>query len=65
MFWNDDHRCGDDYRSQSGAFIGLLDDAQKARLFGNIARHMNGVAEEIHPRGSRVSATPSRLMLLA
>jgi len=42
-----DHREDDDYYSQAGALFRLFDDAQKQRFFGNIARHIHGVPNEI------------------
>jgi len=36
--WN--HRVDEDYYSQAGALFRLFDDAQKQRLFANIAGHM-------------------------
>ena len=42
-----DHREDDDYYSQPGAVFRLFDDAQKQRFFGNIARHIFGVPNEI------------------
>ncbi|MEM5325577.1 catalase [Paraburkholderia sp. JHI2823] len=45
-----DHRADDDYYSQPGALFRLFDEAQRERLFGNIARHINGVPAEIVER---------------
>ncbi|WP_028230105.1 catalase [Paraburkholderia mimosarum] len=45
-----DHRADDDYYSQPGALFRLFDEAQRERLFGNIARHINGVPAEIAER---------------
>ncbi len=42
-----DHREDGDYYSQPGALFRLFDAAQRERLFGNIARHINGVPAEI------------------
>ena len=42
-----DHREDGDYYSQPGALFRLFDDAQKQRFFGNIARHIFGVPNEI------------------
>jgi len=42
-----DHREDTDYYSQPGALFRLFDDAQKQRFFGNIARHIFGVPNEI------------------
>jgi catalase len=42
-----DHREDEDYYSQPGALFRLFDDAQKQRFFGNIARHIHGVPNEI------------------
>lgn len=44
------HRTDDDYYSQPGALFRLMSDDQKQQLFGNIARAMNGVPEEIKRR---------------
>ena len=41
------HREDEDYYSQPGALFRLFDDAQKQRLFGNIARAIYGVPNEI------------------
>ena len=45
-----DHREDDDYYSQPGALFRLFDDAQRERLFGNIARHIHGVPNDIVAR---------------
>ncbi|MGF6769184.1 catalase [Paraburkholderia sp. GAS199] len=45
-----DHRADDDYYTQPGMLFALFDDAQRKRLFGNIARHINGVPKEIVAR---------------
>ena len=45
-----DHREDADYYSQPGALFRLFDAAQKERLFGNIARHIGGVPEDIMRR---------------
>ncbi|WDD96417.1 catalase [Burkholderia sp. FERM BP-3421] len=45
-----DHREDGDYHSQPGALFRLFDAAQRERLFGNIARHINGVPAEIIER---------------
>lgn len=47
--WADrfDHRTDDDYYSQPRALFNLFDDARKERLYGNIARAMRGVPDEI------------------
>ncbi|VXB53659.1 Catalase [Burkholderia sp. 8Y] len=45
-----DHREDDDYYSQPGALFRLFDKAQRERLFGNIARHIHGVPNEIVTR---------------
>jgi catalase len=42
-----DHREDSDYYSQPGALFRLFTDAQKQALFGNIARHIHGVPNEI------------------
>ncbi len=42
-----DHRADDDYYTQAGMLFALFDEAQRQRLFGNIARHINGVPHEI------------------
>ena len=53
-----DHREDDDYYSQPGALFRLFDDAQKQRLFGNIARHIHRRAERDRRGADR--AFPSR-----
>jgi catalase len=45
-----DHREDDDYYSQPAALFRLFDDAQRERFFGNIARHIHGVPNEIVAR---------------
>ena len=45
-----DHREDDDYYTQPGMLFALFDAAQRERLFGNIARHINGVPQEIVAR---------------
>ncbi|AKM31281.1 catalase [Pandoraea faecigallinarum] len=45
-----DHRDDDDYYSQPRALFRLFDDAQKARLFGNIAASMQGVPDDVADR---------------
>lgn len=45
-----DHRADDDYYTQPGMLFALFDEAQRQRLFGNIARHINGVPHEIVAR---------------
>lgn len=45
-----DHREGNDDFSQPGALFRLFDDAQKQRLFNNIADAMQGVPDEIVAR---------------
>jgi catalase len=45
-----DHRVDDDYYSQPGALFRSFDDAQKQRLFGNIARSIAGVPDDIIAR---------------
>jgi catalase len=45
-----DHREDDDYYSQPGALFRLFDEGQRARLFENIARHIDGVPEDIVAR---------------
>ncbi|ODP34497.1 catalase [Pandoraea sp. ISTKB] len=45
-----DHREDADYYSQPRALFRLFDDAQKARLFGNIAASMNGVPDDVAER---------------
>ncbi len=42
-----DHRQGNDDYSQPGALFQLFDDAQRQRLFSNIAETMQGVPEDI------------------
>jgi catalase len=42
-----DHREDTDYYSQPGALFRLFDAGQRERLFANIARHINGVPDEI------------------
>lgn len=49
--WN--HRVDDDYYSQPGALFRLMTEDQKQRLFGNIARAMAGVPEDIQRRQIR------------
>ncbi|MGF1452043.1 MAG: catalase [Opitutales bacterium] len=44
------HREGNDDYTQAGNLFRLIDDAQRQRLFGNIARHMAGVPGEIIQR---------------
>jgi len=44
------HRVGNDDYSQPRALFNLFDDAQKSRLFSNIAAAMQGVPEEIIDR---------------
>lgn len=44
------HREDDDYYSQPRALFNLFDDAQKARLFSNIAEAMAGVPDNIVQR---------------
>ncbi|HEY0943998.1 MAG TPA: catalase [Opitutaceae bacterium] len=44
------HRDGNDDYTQAGNLFRLFDDTQKQRLFGNIARHMAGVPQEIQLR---------------
>lgn len=44
------HREGNDDYTQAGNLFRLFDDAQRQRLFGNIARHMAGVPGEIIQR---------------
>jgi catalase len=44
------HRTGNDDYTQAGNLFRLFDDGQKARLFGNIARHMTGVPQDIQLR---------------
>ncbi|WP_444887635.1 catalase [Microbulbifer sp. JMSA008] len=45
-----DHREGNDDYGQVRALFNLFDDAEKQRLFGNIARAMAGVPDEIVQR---------------
>jgi catalase len=45
-----DHRAGNDDYTQPGNLFRLMDDAQKQRLFGNIAAAMQGVPREIIDR---------------
>lgn len=45
-----DHREDGDYYSQPGALFRLFDDAQRQRFFGNIARHIYGVPDDIVAR---------------
>jgi len=45
-----DHREDEDYYSQPAALFRLFDAAQRERFFGNIARHINGVPQEILER---------------
>ncbi|MGF6570542.1 catalase [Paraburkholderia sp. GAS333] len=45
-----DHRADDDYYTQPGMLFALFDDAQRERLFGNIARHIDGVPQDIVAR---------------
>ncbi|NUY01454.1 catalase [Paraburkholderia youngii] len=45
-----DHREDDDYYSQPGALFRLFDEAQRERLFGNIARAISGVPRDIIDR---------------
>jgi len=45
-----DHREDEDYYSQPGALFRLFDAAQQDRLFANIARHIEGVPDEIAAR---------------
>jgi len=45
-----DHRIGNDDFSQPGALFRLMNEDQKAQLFGNIARAMDGVPREIVDR---------------
>ncbi len=42
-----DHRAGNDDYSQPGALFQLFDEAQRQRLFSNIAQAMQGVPEDI------------------
>ncbi|WP_321789520.1 catalase, partial [Paraburkholderia sp. J94] len=45
-----DHREDGDYYSQPGALFRLFDAGQRERLFGNIARAMSGVPQDIVDR---------------
>jgi catalase len=45
-----DHREDEDYYSQPAALFRLFDAAQRERFFGNIARHIHGVPDEIVTR---------------
>src|SRR5258708_31794249 len=45
-----EHREDDDYYTQPGMLFALFDAAQRQRLFGNIARHINRVPQEIVAR---------------
>lgn len=45
-----DHREDADYYSQPAALFRLFDAGEKARLFGNIARHIHGVPQDIVAR---------------
>ncbi|HEX3378990.1 MAG TPA: catalase [Paraburkholderia sp.] len=45
-----EHREDDDYYTQPRMLFALFDDAQRERLFGNIARHIDGVPQEIVAR---------------
>ncbi|MFM0078616.1 catalase [Paraburkholderia sediminicola] len=45
-----EHREDADYYTQPGMLFALFDAAQRQRLFGNIARHINGVPQEIVAR---------------
>jgi catalase len=45
-----DHRKDDDYYSQPGTLFRLFNAEEKERLFGNIARNMAAVPEEIQRR---------------
>jgi catalase len=45
-----DHRAGNDDYTQPGNLFRLMDDAQKQRLFGNVAAAMQGVPREIIDR---------------
>jgi catalase len=45
-----DHREDDDYYSQPGALFRLFDEGERQRLFENIARHIDGVPEDIVAR---------------
>ena len=42
-----DHREDDDYYSQPRALFRLFDGRRRERLFGNIARHIDGVPADI------------------
>ena len=42
-----DHRVDVDYYSQPGALFRLMSSGQQQQLFGNIARHIHGVPDEI------------------
>jgi catalase len=44
------HREDDDYYSQPAALFRIFDDAQRGRLFGNIARAIEGVPADIVAR---------------
>jgi catalase len=44
------HREGNDDYTQAGHLFRLFDAEQRERLFGNIARHMAGVPQEIQLR---------------
>ncbi|MGF6966228.1 catalase [Paraburkholderia sp. WC7.3g] len=44
------HREDDDYYTQPRMLFALFDDAQRERLFGNIARHIDGVPQQIVAR---------------
>ncbi len=48
--WRYDHREDDDYYSQPAALFRLFDAAQRERFFGNIARHIRGVPDDIIER---------------
>ncbi|MFX1762976.1 catalase [Paraburkholderia sp. A1RI-2L] len=45
-----DHREDDDYYSQPGALFRLFDAGQRERLFGNIARAIKGVPDDVVQR---------------
>ncbi|MGF6550307.1 catalase [Paraburkholderia youngii] len=45
-----EHREDDDYYTQPRMLFALFDDAQRQRLFGNIARHIDGVPQDIVAR---------------
>jgi catalase len=45
-----DHRQGNDDYTQAGNLFRLMTDAQKERLFANIAEHMAGIPKEIIQR---------------